>query len=198
VWDEAKNLTLLQEVSSALPWPVVIAGQQRHPDAAWEARARPGGTTRFVGDLPFGDLANRLLRASVFVLPAKYEPFGLGPLEAAQAGCALVLGDIPSLREVWGGAALYVSPHEPAELEATLLRLIDNPHELRAMSASARARSALYSPQRMAKGYLDVYRRLTTATAGGSGQQDRRLTTATAGGSGQQDRRLPVRAGMFR
>ncbi len=32
-------------------------------------------------------------------LPARYEPFGLSVLEAALSGCALVLGDIPSLRE---------------------------------------------------------------------------------------------------
>ena len=34
-------------------------------------------------------------------LPARYEPFGLSILEAALSGCALVLGDLPSLRELW-------------------------------------------------------------------------------------------------
>ena len=44
--------------------------------------------------------------AAIFARPARYEPFGLAILEAAQAGCALVLGDIPSLRELWADAAL--------------------------------------------------------------------------------------------
>ena len=164
VWDEAKNLTLLQQVSAAMPWPVVIAGERSHPDAQGNGFTFPGGTTRFVGQLPFEHLANRLLRAAIFVLPARYEPFGLGPLEAAQAGCALVLGDIPSLREVWGPAALYVSPDRPDELEAVLLRLIDNPDELRAMSTLARARAEHYRPARMAQGYVRIYRRLPVRT----------------------------------
>ena len=41
--------------------------------------------------------------------PARYEPFGLGILEAATQGCALVLGDLPSLVELWKGAARFVA-----------------------------------------------------------------------------------------
>jgi glycogen(starch) synthase len=54
-------------------------------------------------------LARELARGDLR-LPARYEPFGLSVLEAALSGCALVLGDIASLREVWGGAACYVRP----------------------------------------------------------------------------------------
>ena len=36
--------------------------------------------------------SSQLSAASVYVLPAKYEPFGLSVLEAALSGCALVLG----------------------------------------------------------------------------------------------------------
>ena len=49
---------------------------------------------------------------SIYALPARYEPFGLSVLEAALSGCALVLGDIPSLREIWDGAALFVDPDD--------------------------------------------------------------------------------------
>ena len=45
---------------------------------------------------------------------ARYEPFGLAVLEAAQAGCALVLSDIPTFRELWNGAAQFVPPGDDA------------------------------------------------------------------------------------
>ena len=51
-----------------------------------------------------------IARAAIYALPAHYEPFGLSILEAAMSGCALVLGDIPSLREIWGDAAVFVHP----------------------------------------------------------------------------------------
>ena len=44
----------------------------------------------------------------IFVSVSRYEPFGLAVLEAAHAGCALVLSDIPTFRELWQGAASFV------------------------------------------------------------------------------------------
>jgi hypothetical protein len=48
------------------------------------------------------------------VLPARYEPFGLSVLEAALSGCALVPGDIASLRGNWDGVAEFVCPDDAA------------------------------------------------------------------------------------
>ena len=90
-------------------------------------------------------------------VPARYEPFGLCALEAGLAGCALVLGDIPSLREVWGGAALYVDPDDEALLERVLNRLIEDAELRDEMSHRARKRAALYTVERMADGYNQLY-----------------------------------------
>src|SRR5439155_5441375 len=105
-WDEAKNLRALDLVAPRLPWPVYAAGGQTGPQ---------GGTAGFrnvrtLGRQSSSCLASWMARASIYALPARYEPFGLSALEAALAGCALVLGDIPSLREVWGDTAIYVNP----------------------------------------------------------------------------------------
>jgi glycosyltransferase involved in cell wall biosynthesis len=107
-----------------------------------------------LGKLPPREVAELLARASVFAAPARYEPFGLSILEAALAGCALVLGDIPSLREVWGDAALFAAPDDPGPT----LRLVARDDELRhELAARARRRAARYTPQRMADGCLEAY-----------------------------------------
>jgi glycosyltransferase involved in cell wall biosynthesis len=67
-----------------------------------------------------------LARASIYVHPARYEPFGLAILDAALAGCALVLGDIPSLRELWHDAAIFVPTEDAARLSRELTALIEN------------------------------------------------------------------------
>jgi glycosyltransferase involved in cell wall biosynthesis len=149
VWDEAKNIAAVTRVAGALPWPVAVAGGG---DAA------PGVVA--LGRIPFPELCGWLQRASVFVLPARYEPFGLGPLEAGLARCALVLGDIPSLREVWGDAAHYVDPDDEAALADTLRRLIADPDLRHASARRARDRALGFSPERTAAGYLEVYDRL--------------------------------------
>ena len=67
---------------------------------------------RLLGKLSESELARHYARAAIYCLPARYEPFGLSVLEAALSGCALVLGDIPSLRENWTGAAEFAPPDD--------------------------------------------------------------------------------------
>jgi glycosyltransferase involved in cell wall biosynthesis len=96
-------------------------------------------------------------RAPIFALPARYEPFGLSILEAALAGCALVLGDIPSLREHWDGVAIFVPPDDPGLLRLALRSLIDDPQLRQTLAMRARRRALGYSARRMALAYLGAY-----------------------------------------
>jgi glycogen synthase len=156
VWDEAKNIAVLAHVAPQLSWPVLVAGEERHPE---------GGTVRFatvpqLGKLAPADLALRLGHAAIFALPARYEPFGLTVLEAGLAGCALVLGDIPSLREVWDGAALFVPPDQPDALAEALEHLIQDVWWRELMAQRARARALRYTPALMAHAYVRLYAKL--------------------------------------
>jgi glycosyltransferase involved in cell wall biosynthesis len=141
--DQAKNLAALVRAQPASAWPVVTAGD---------------GTV--AGRLDRPGVRSLLARASVFASPALYEPFGLGILEAARSGCALVLGDIPSLREVWGDAAVFVPPDD--EALAAALRVVTRDEELRVeLAERARKRAARYTVEHMAARYTAVYDRLT-------------------------------------
>jgi glycosyltransferase involved in cell wall biosynthesis len=96
-------------------------------------------------------------RAAIFALPAKYEPFGLSVLEAALAGCALVLGDIPSLREHWEGVAVFVPPDDEELLRLALASLLEDARLRQALGMRARRRALGFSAQRMARGYVAAY-----------------------------------------
>jgi glycosyltransferase involved in cell wall biosynthesis len=94
----------------------------------------------------------------VYALPARYEPFGLTALEAALSGCALVLGDIASLREIWADAALFVDPSDDGALESGIRTLIENPDLRRRYADRAAARARLFSTEQMGSEYLQIYR----------------------------------------
>jgi glycosyltransferase involved in cell wall biosynthesis len=154
VWDEAKNISALARVAPRLSWPVLVAGE-----------GEVAGGVRPLGRLDRFQLDRALAATSVFAAPALYEPFGLTALEAARAGCALVLGDLPSQREVWGDAALFVDPADDSSVEEALRSLIDDP-ELRATYATrAHDRSLSYTAGRMAAGYVSVYAHLRAREA---------------------------------
>ncbi|PTL84330.1 glycosyltransferase family 4 protein [Vitiosangium sp. GDMCC 1.1324] len=156
LWDEARNLEVLETVAPRLDWPVLVAGELQHPDGG-EVRAR---YVRPLGRLSRGELAGYMGRASIYVMPSRYEPFGPSALEAALAGCALVLGDIPSLREVWDDAAVFVPPDDTDMLARALRRLVSEPVLCSRMSTLARTRALEFSPERMADAYLAVYAEL--------------------------------------
>lgn len=157
MWDEAKNIRLLVDAAAHSNWEIRIAGDQQF---AGNSITVEGGATRYLGKLDTARVAAELAAASVYVLPAKYEPFGLSALEAAYSGCALVLGDIPSLREIWGFAAIYVDTSDERALAATLKDLASNPKKREEYGKRAQTRSRLYGAKTMAAAYMDVYSKL--------------------------------------
>jgi glycogen(starch) synthase len=150
LWDRAKNVDALARVARDLSWAVVLAGAS---DRDFEGHAN----VTQLGRLTEAQMADWLQRASIVALPARYEPFGLVALEAALSGCALVLGNIPSLRDVWGDAASYVDPDDDRMLRDAIEALIADPSALRASANRARQHALTYSARRMARLYRGVY-----------------------------------------
>ena len=153
LWDEAKNISSLAEVAPQLAWPVFVAGECNGPDS----RSLNIRNLQGLGRLTESELIEQYGRAAIFVSPARYEPFGLSVLEAALAGCALVLGDIPSLRELWSGAAEFVSPLDRTALRDRIRHLIKHPARRQALARKARERALEMNSQRMGEAYLSAY-----------------------------------------
>jgi glycogen(starch) synthase len=159
LWDEAKNIETLARIAPRLAWPVYVAGEAQHPVNGRVHDYR----IESLGHLAPPALADWLSRAAIYALPARYEPFGLSILEVGLAGCALVLGDIPSLRETWDGAALFVPPDDGEALR-TVLQALSQDRSLQASLASgARARALEYTLERMLRGYLTAYEEVLPA-----------------------------------
>lgn len=154
-WDPAKNLGTLDAAARWLRWPVYVAGEAVAPQEGGGRIALRHA--RALGQLPAAEVRAWMARAAIYALPARYEPFGLSVLEAAAAGCALVLGDIASLRENWEGAAVFVDPEDAGALAAALEALALDDRARARLAAAARARSARFTPRRFRSSYLAAY-----------------------------------------
>ncbi|HEY9638686.1 MAG TPA: glycosyltransferase family 4 protein [Coleofasciculaceae cyanobacterium] len=207
LWDEAKNVAVLEDIAPQLLWSIYIAGEQKHPDGGIDAMNRvsitqlhqavspqpnpllnkgreltsplgKGGlrgvkpivgypvqdlstsNVHRLGRLSTEELATWYAQASIYALPARYEPFGLSVLEAALSGCALVLGDIPSLREIWRDAAVFVPPDQKNAIVHAINTLSRDSSVRTAFATKARTRALEFTPQRMVTGYLEAYQDL--------------------------------------
>src|SRR5262249_45757984 len=126
LWDEAKNIAALARIASSLEWPMKLVGAVSQENDGAPAAER----VEYLGRPSRPHLLSLMSRASMYASPSFYEPFGLSVLEAAGSGCALVLSDIPSHRELWRGAALFLDPRNDRDLVTTLRSVCDD-HVLR-------------------------------------------------------------------
>jgi glycosyltransferase involved in cell wall biosynthesis len=119
-----------------------------------------------LGFLSREEIAKWLSAASIYCAPARYEPFGLSILEAALSGCALVLGDIPSLREIWDGAGVFVDPTNGDATAAAIQELIANSVFREKCGRRARLRALEFTAARMAARYVEIYQAMQSQAAG--------------------------------
>lgn len=164
LWDEAKDVLTLDRAAALTDVAIEAAGPLAGPNGASVALRH----LRAVGPLTGDEVAERLALRPIFVSTARYEPFGLTALEAAAAGCALVLSDIPTLRELWEGAALFVAAGDAAGFAAAIDHLAASPSVRARRGALARERAERYGRDAMADGMMSLYRDLVGRPRRGS------------------------------
>ncbi|MBV9774706.1 MAG: glycosyltransferase family 4 protein [Gemmatimonadetes bacterium] len=166
-WDPAKGARVVDEASGILGGlmgaaapPVHLLGETVSPQGdRFEARHLTAH-----GRVERAEVDGWLGRASIYVGASLYEPFGLAPLEAALHGCALVLSDIGSFRELWKGCAAFFRPGDAEALANAIVQLRHDPAYCAKLAASARTRALRrYTAQRMAAEYVAAYQELIAA-----------------------------------
>lgn len=156
LWDKGKNAATLDRATAKLSIPLYAAGPVRGPndDSIYLEHARA------VGSLDEKQMGRWLAARPVFASAAVYEPFGLAVLEAAAAGCPLVLSDIPTFRELWDGVAAFADPMD-ADGFAELISLIVGDDFARAeMGRRAQERASRFTVEAMAGKMASIYRGL--------------------------------------
>jgi glycosyltransferase involved in cell wall biosynthesis len=159
LWDAGKNLATLDAAAGALGVRVHAAGPCRTPH---------GGEVIFDNIQPLGILDEEALglwlsARPVFVSCALYEPSGLAVLEAAAAGCPLVLSDIPAFRELWDEVAVFVDPRDERGFTAAIARLVGDDFERAVIGRAAKERAARRTADAMAAQMAFLYRSLLPA-----------------------------------
>jgi glycosyltransferase involved in cell wall biosynthesis len=144
---------VLDAAAVSSPWPVLLAGPLQGPHGEM-ARF---GHARSIGSLPADQVLDLMRGAALFAAPSRYEPFGLAVLEAALCGCALVLADIPTFRELWQDGAVFVPPDDPAAWADIFAALAASSARRRHLAVLAQRRAETFTPQRQLHDLVSLY-----------------------------------------
>ena len=152
-WDEGKDAATLDRAARASVWPVRMAGALRGPGGQAVAIAH----AEALGASCPEALRGLMREAAIFVSPSRYEPFGLAVLEAASQRDALVLADIPTFRELWQGAALFVPPGDADGFADAIATLAGDARLRRRLALAAGEIARGFAPMRQLDGVLAAY-----------------------------------------
>lgn len=113
----------------------------------------------FAGFVSEAELAGLYREASLFVFPSLSEGFGLPGLEAMEYGTPVMAAGASCLPEIYGRAAAYFNPLDPADMAAKIALLLDDKDELERLRRAGYEQVKKYSWERMGRETLAVYRK---------------------------------------
>lgn len=136
------------------------------------------GSVSFLGYVD--DVRAFLASLDVFVLPSRWEGFGLVLLEAMSAACPVVatrVGPVPEIVQ-HGNSGLLVEPGDSSVLAGAIAQLLDNAEHRRVMGRRGRTRALReFSVDRVARETTALYHSLLGAHHQRGDQRTRPVTT---------------------
>lgn len=103
------------------------------------------------------ELAKLFRQAAAYVFPSLSEGFGIPGLNAMASGLPVVCSNIPTLKEIYGDAALYFNPHNPKDIAEKIRQVISNDKIKSDLVKKGKGQVQKYSWRQMAQETLKVY-----------------------------------------
>lgn len=124
--ENRKNQLMLLHALRDLDVPVLVVGRSYDRNYLRLCRRAASPRTVFIEHLTHTELASAMKAALVFALPSWLECASFAQIEAALAGCPLVVGDRTSEREYFGDNATYCNPADVQSIRAAVVSAIRN------------------------------------------------------------------------
>lgn len=116
---------------------------------------------RFTGFMPRAHVPILYRNALIYAFPSLFEGFGLPMIEAMANGTPVVSSDRTSLPEIGGDAAIYFDPQNIENMTNALYLVATQPALRCEMAHRGRERARLFTWDRTADAYMQLFLRLT-------------------------------------
>jgi alpha-1,3-rhamnosyl/mannosyltransferase len=157
-----KNILNILKALRTLPpqYQLVLSGGDGYGSEAIHEFIRTeslGDRVKLLGYIDDARLALVYQAASVLLFPSWGEGFGIPVLEAMVSGVPVVTSNVSSMPEVGGEAALYVDPHDPADIAEKVVQAVEDAGLRESLVQKGLARASEFTWRRTAEATLAVY-----------------------------------------
>lgn len=153
---------LRQQIPGAVRLVIAGAPDPRYPEPLNFARQRGlEKDIEWLGYVSGPQLVAAYQQADVFVLPSRYEGFGLPVVEAMACGTPVVCSRVSSLPEVAGDAALLITPDDAAGIALAIRRVLEEPTLAATLREKGLRRAAEFSWRHAAEMTRCVYEQVS-------------------------------------
>ena len=107
------------------------------------------------------DIPSLLKKADIFLVPSRWEGYGLAAVEAMNASLPCVISNVPGLGDLIkkdGEDAFLVAPSDEQIITQRLKQLVENKNIRHEMGKKAFARSLNFGVDTMIKDYIKLYK----------------------------------------
>lgn len=138
---------------------LVLAGKMENNEKAIKQaidEEKLNHRVKLLGFVSDKDLSRLYSSAEVFVLPSKYEGFGIPVLEAMACGCPVAVSRTTALPEVVNDAGEYFNPYNPKDIAHTIQKLLDHKTMQKELKQKSLIRANNFSYEKTAQGILSL------------------------------------------
>lgn len=156
---------LAQIADQRFRYAILGDGPERESLVALAAELSLAERVEFVGHV--ADIAPWLRRADVFLMPSRWDGFGLAAVEAMNAALPVVASDVPGLADVVStDCGRLVDPDDAGSIAAAVSEFLGSPALRHRLGAAGFARASQFGEERMTDDYLAAYRAVLAAEHG--------------------------------
>ena len=140
------------------PWRYVVAGGGEEEGNLKSLAAELGIAERvtFLGQV--ADVTPLLTEAHIFLLPSRWEGFGLAAVEAMNAALPVIASDVPGVREIVIPAGNpVIAPDDVDGMADTIAALLDDPDRRARLGAAGFEKAWQYDRKGMNEGYMGLW-----------------------------------------
>lgn len=145
------------------PLPLVITDFPRSSVISFlEKMNRPEVISRIFtpGYVPSGEMPLMYNSSSLFIYPSLRESFGLPVLEAMSCAIPVITSDIASIREVAGGAAIFINPDNQESIAEAIFSLIQDDQKKNLLKQKGLIRASQFQWKNSAEKLIKLYETL--------------------------------------